>query len=55
MTIFVSSLLYPTPAKLAVAKPKAMASDESVYRTTAKDLAALYDENEVAADDKIGG
>ncbi|MEL4868622.1 hypothetical protein AAEU41_07180 [Pantoea agglomerans] len=35
--------------------PKATRSDESVYRTTAKNLAALYDENEVAADDKIGG
>lgn len=28
---------------------------ESVYSTTAKQLAALYEENEVAADDKIGG
>lgn len=28
---------------------------ENVYSTTAKQLAALYEENEVAADDKIGG
>ncbi|MEG1212325.1 MAG: hypothetical protein RSE29_14500 [Leclercia sp.] len=30
-------------------------SDGNVYRTTAIALTALYDENEVAADDKIGG
>ncbi len=36
-------------------KPKATSSDESVYRTTAKELVELYKANEVAADDKIGG
>ncbi|MCS3430135.1 OB-fold putative lipoprotein [Klebsiella sp. BIGb0407] len=30
-------------------------SDKRVYRTTATALAEMYDENEVAADDKIGG
>ncbi|WP_077227939.1 MULTISPECIES: OB-fold protein [Enterobacteriaceae] len=30
-------------------------SDGNVYRITAKALTAFYDENEVAADDKIGG
>lgn len=38
----------------ATAKADNNVSDGSVYRTTAKALAALYDENEVAADDKIG-
>ena len=33
----------------------AAGSSESVYRTSAKSLAAMYDENEVAADEKIAG
>ncbi|MHA1056335.1 OB-fold protein [Enterobacter mori] len=36
-------------------RPKMPASDEGIYRTTAKALAELYSANEVAADDKIGG
>lgn len=41
--------------KPAVATSKASVSNDDVYRTTAKSLAELYNANEVAADDKIGG
>ncbi|HDG5163857.1 TPA: hypothetical protein PCI02_003889, partial [Klebsiella pneumoniae] len=34
---------------------KVPASDDGIYRTTAKALAELYSANEVAADDKIDG
>ncbi|EKM5716596.1 hypothetical protein WIC93_21215 [Enterobacter cloacae] len=47
--------LMPIAQQAGVVKPKATSSDESVYRTTAKDLAELYKANEVAADDNIGG
>ncbi|MES3520805.1 hypothetical protein QDP74_07785 [Enterobacter asburiae] len=47
--------LMPIVQQAGVVKPKATSSDESVYRTTAKDLAELYKANEVAADDNIGG
>lgn len=47
--------LMPLAPQAGVVKSKATTSDESVYRTTAKDLAELYKANEVAADDKIGG
>jgi hypothetical protein len=42
-------------SQVADGKPKVPASDEVIYRTTAKALAELYSANEVAADDKIGG
>ncbi|MCG3100487.1 OB-fold putative lipoprotein [Enterobacter sp. DRP3] len=42
-------------SQVADGKPKVPASDEGIYRTTAKALAELYSANEVAADDKIGG
>lgn len=47
-------------ADLSVQEPSAtkkadhQASDDGVYRTTAKALMNMYDENEVAADNKIG-
>lgn len=44
-----------SPEKSATTKADHDASDDGVYRTTAKALAAMYDANEVAADDKIGG
>lgn len=53
--IVLAGLIPSAQPQADTAKPKRATSDESVYRTTAKDLAALYDENEVAADDKIGG
>lgn len=42
-------------SQVADAKPKVPASDDHIYRITAKALAELYKANEVAADDKIGG
>ncbi|EKG5202693.1 OB-fold putative lipoprotein [Escherichia coli] len=51
----VAGLVSPTQSQKAVAESKATTSDSNVYRTTAKDLAAMYKENEVAADDEIGG
>lgn len=42
-------------SQVADGKPKVPASDDEIYRTTAKALAELYSVNEVAADDKIGG
>lgn len=50
-----AELMSPTQQETDTAKQEATTSDDSVYRATAKSLAALYDENEVAADDKIGG
>lgn len=47
--------LMPLTTQAGVVKPNATTSDESVYRTTAKELVELYKANEVAADDKIGG
>lgn len=47
--------LMPLATQAGVVKPNATTSDESVYRTTAKELVKLYKANEVAADDKIGG
>jgi hypothetical protein len=47
--------LMPLATQAGVVKPNATTSDESVYRTTAKELVELYKANEVAADDKIGG
>lgn len=51
----IGTLISSAQSQASESKPKVETSDESVYRTTAKDLAALYDENEVAADDKIAG
>ena len=47
--------LIPLAPQVGVVKSKATTSDESVYRTTAKGLAELYEANEIAADDNIGG
>lgn len=52
MTIFVRKA---SPSQSADDGLKDTTPDDGVYRTTAKDLAAMYEENEVAADDKIGG
>lgn len=43
------------PKQSTKAKAGRDASDDSIYRTTSKALMEMYDENEVAADDKIGG
>lgn len=53
--MMVAGLVSPTQSQKTAAVSKATTSDSDVYRTTAKDLAAMYGENEVAADDKIGG
>lgn len=45
----------PEQLQVADSKPKVPASDDGIYRTTAKALAELYSANEVAVDDKIGG
>lgn len=55
MKIVVDEMTTSEQPQAGAVKPKAASSDESVYRTTAKDLAELYKANEVAADDKIGG
>lgn len=54
---FMSKIVADLNAPKQSAKEKAGhdASDDSIYRTTAKALMEMYDENEVAADDKIGG
>ncbi|WP_239641969.1 OB-fold putative lipoprotein [Edwardsiella tarda] len=56
-TGFVKELVNQMTAetKPVVPTPKASISSDNVYRTTAKSLAELYNANEVAADDKIGG
>jgi hypothetical protein len=51
----VSGLVSPTQSQKTAVESKVTTSDSNVYRTTAKDLAAMYEENEVAADDEIGG
>lgn len=51
----VASMTNPEQSQVADSKPKVPASDDGIYRTTAKALAELYSANEVAADDKIGG
>ncbi|HBS7154808.1 TPA: hypothetical protein MAO97_000831 [Klebsiella pneumoniae] len=43
------------PEQSTTTKADHNVSDGSIYKTTAKELTAMYDENEVAADDKIGG
>lgn len=53
--VVVAGLVSPTQPQKTAAESKATTLDSNVYRTTAKDLAAMYEENEVAADDKIGG
>lgn len=53
MSKIVADLNAPEPS--AKAKADRDASDDSVYRTTAIALMKMYDENEVAADEKIGG
>jgi hypothetical protein len=55
MKMVVADMINPQQSPDVESKSLAADSDGSVYRTTAKDLAAMYDENEVAADDKIGG
>lgn len=51
----VANMTNPEQSQVADGKPKVPASDDGIYRTTAKALAELYSANEVAADDKIGG
>lgn len=51
----VTSMVNPEQSQVADGKPKVPASDDGLYRTTAKALAEFYSANEVAADDKIGG
>ncbi|HHP2693592.1 TPA: OB-fold putative lipoprotein [Klebsiella variicola] len=51
----VASMTNLEQSQVADSKPKVPASDDGIYRTTAKTLAELYSANEVAADDKIGG
>lgn len=51
----VTSMVNPEQSQVADGKTKVPASDNGLYRTTAKALAELYSANEVAADDKIGG
>lgn len=55
MKMVVDDMVNSEQPKTGAAKPKMAASDDSIYRTTAKELAELYNANEVAADDKIGG
>lgn len=55
MKMVVDEMTTSERSQAGAVKPKATSSDESVHRTTAKDLAELYKANEVAADDKIGG
>ncbi|PXW53897.1 putative nucleic acid binding protein [Grimontella sp. AG753] len=55
MKMVVDEMVNSEQPKIGAAKPKMAASDDSIYRTTAKELAELYNANEVAADDKIGG
>ena len=49
----VASMTNPEQSQVADSKPKVPASDDGIYRTTAKALAELYSANEVAADDKL--
>ncbi len=51
----VASMTNPEQSQVADSKPKVPASDDGIYRTTAKALAELYSANEVAADDIIDG
>lgn len=51
----VASMTNPEQSQVAYSKPKVPASDDKIYRTTAKTLAEMYSANEVAADDKIYG
>lgn len=55
MKMVVDEMTTSAQSQSGTVKPKTASSDESMYRTTAKDLAELYKANEVAADDKIGG
>ena len=55
MSKIVTELSVPAPDQSTTTKTDQSVSDDDVYRTTAKALTAMYDENEVAADDKIGG
>ncbi|HAT2611340.1 TPA: hypothetical protein I8235_004385 [Kluyvera intermedia] len=55
MKMVVDEMTTSERSQAGAVKPKAISSDESVHRTTAKELVELYKANEVAADDKIGG
>ena len=55
MKIAIAPLVNPEQLQAADGESKKVVSNEHIYRTTAKALAELYDANEVAADDKIGG
>ncbi|CAH5562892.1 OB-fold putative lipoprotein [Enterobacter cloacae] len=55
MKMVVDEMTASEQSQAGAVKPKATSSDESVYRTTAKELVELYKANEVAADDNIGG
>lgn len=52
--MLLAELMSPAQQETDATKQESTTSDDRVYKTTAKDLAALYDENEVAVDDKIG-
>ncbi|HHU4046238.1 TPA: OB-fold protein [Enterobacter cloacae] len=55
MKMVVDEMTTSKQSQAGAVKPKATSSDESAYRTTAKELVELYKANEVAADDKTGG
>lgn len=55
MKIAIAPLVNPEQLQATDGESKKVVSNEHIYRTTAKALAELYDANEVAADDKIGG
>lgn len=50
-----NAMVNQKPLHVADGESKEVVSDDGIYRTTAKALAELYDANEVAADDEIGG
>ncbi|HGG1610398.1 TPA: hypothetical protein ACJFNR_000131 [Escherichia coli] len=55
MKIAIAPLVNPEQLQAADGESKKAVSNDHIYRTTAKALAELYDANEVAADDEIGG
>ncbi|MFZ6063621.1 OB-fold protein [Escherichia coli] len=55
MKIAIAPLVNPEQLQAADGESKKDVSNDHIYRTTAKALAELYDANEVAADDEIGG
>ncbi len=55
MKIVVATMVNPEQLQVADGESKKAVSNDHIYQTTAKALAELYDANEVAADDEIGG